>query len=457
MAESAVEPANLNEIPEVKASQFPPNFVWGTATAAYQVEGAWDEDGRGLSIWDTFSQTPGKTANGDTGNIATDHYHRWQADIKLMQKLEQNAYRFSISWPRVIPQGKGPLNQSGLDFYERLVEQLLQANIQPFVTLYHWDLPQALQAKGGWAKRDTALYYAEYVEKIANRLGDRVKNWITHNEPWVASMVGNLLGQHAPGYQDVATALQVSYNLLLAHGLAVPILRDLSPQSQVGITLVLTPAHPATTSGDDAAAAQRFDGFFNRWFLDPVFGRGFPADLLELYGNAIPEIQSGDLQAMGAPLDFLGVNYYTRAIIKDSHTNAPLYFEQVKIEGAQHTAMDWEVFPAGLREILLRVHKDYKPTKIYITENGAAFPDKLENERVHDLARTNYLKAHFAEAKNALNQGVPLAGYFVWSLMDNFEWAEGYAKRFGLIYVNYENQQRIIKDSGYWFTEFRQS
>lgn len=459
MADSTVEPANLNNIEEVKASQFPAGFTWGTATAAYQIEGAWNEDGKGASIWDTFSHTPGKIEDSSTGDVTDDHYHRWREDIKLMQQLNLQAYRLSTSWPRVLPQGKGQVNQRGLDFYDQLVDDLLAANIQPFITLYHWDLPQALQDKGGWANRDTAKYFAEYAELMARKLGDRVKNWITLNEPWVVTMVGNYFGRHAPGLRDLKTALQVSYHLLLSHGLAVPILRDLSKDSQVGITLNLAPTEPATTASDDVQAARHHDGFANRWFLDPVFGKGFPSDLLELYERAqvLPEIQSADLQTMAAPLDFLGVNYYSRAVIKNAPNKPPLDTEQLKVAGAKRTEMDWEVYPPGLRQLLVRIKNDYAPAKIYVTENGAAFIDKVENGRVQDIDRLNFLKAHFAEAKQAIEQGVPLAGYFVWSLLDNFEWGFGFTKRFGVIYVDYETQQRIIKDSGYWYANFIQS
>jgi len=457
MSNGAVEPANLSEVPEIKAADFPANFVWGSATAAYQIEGAVREDGRGQSIWDTFSHTPGKIENGENGDVANDHYHLWPDDVKLMQNLNLNGYRFSIAWSRIFPQGKGEVNQKGLDFYDRLIDTLLAANIQPFVTLYHWDLPQALQDKGGWANRDTANYFAEYAELIARKFGDRVKNWITHNEPFVATMMGNYMGVHAPGLHDLRTALQVSYNLLLSHGMAVPRLREYSPNCQAGITLVLNPAYPATNSSDDAEAARRFDGFFNRWFLDPVFGKGFPADMVELYGEAAPEMQSADLQTMGVPLDFLGVNYYSRAVIKAASTKeGGIGAEQVKVAGAQRTAMDWEVYPAALTEMLVRVKNEYNPAKIYITENGAAYEDRVENGRVHDVERLNYLKHHFAAVKAALDRGVPMAGYFAWSLMDNFEWSYGYGKRFGLTYVDYQTQQRIIKDSGLWYANFIQ-
>jgi beta-glucosidase len=438
-------------------TQFPHDFVWGAATAAYQIEGGVNEDGRGASIWDTFSHTPGKTDNGDTGDVACDHYHRWREDVRLIQELGLQAYRLSIAWPRIVPQGTGQVNQRGLDFYDRLVDALLEANITPFITLYHWDLPQALQDRGGWANRDTVDAFAEYADVVARQLGDRVQHWITHNEPWVVSFIGNYEGRHAPGIQNLPTALQVSHHLLLSHGRAVPILRANSANAQVGITLNLAPARAASDTPDDHQAATRADGYQNRWFLDPLFGRGYPADMLALYGDRFPSVSADDLQAIAAPIDFLGINYYFPVFTRAAATGAePLGFAQLgrhelAARGYEITEMGWPVVPDGLSELLTRVHRDYQPPAIYITENGAAFPDQVVNNSVDDPRRVAYLHDHFLAARKAIDGGVPLRGYFVWSLMDNFEWGFGYSKRFGIVYVDYQTQTRIPKTSARWY------
>jgi beta-glucosidase len=435
-------------------SQFPPGFLWGAATASYQIEGAAHEDGRGESIWDRYSHTPGNVLNGDTGDVACDHYHRWPDDIKLMQQYGLDAYRYSIAWPRIIPQGRGAVNEKGLDFYERLTDGLLAAGIQPWVTLYHWDLPQALQDKGGWADRDTAYAYADYAEIVARRLGDRVAGWITHNEPWVAAFIGNLVGRHAPGLHSMRTAMAVTHHLLLSHGLAVPRLRAATPTVPVGITLNLNPTYPASDSPEDQAAAVRKDGLLNRLFLDPLaFGR-YPADTLEQVGADGPPVQDGDLDLMRAPLDFLGVNNYFREVVRDAPGAEQVGTEQVQPPG-EYTTMDWEVYPDGLRTLLERLHRDYPFPAYYITENGAAFPDQVAPDgHVHDDRRKAYLQAHFESAAKAIAAGVPLRGYFVWSLLDNFEWGYGYSQRFGITYVDFATQQRIIKDSGRWYQAF---
>jgi beta-glucosidase len=438
---------------------FPDNFVWGAAMAAYQIEGAVGEDGRGPSIWDTFSHTPGKTLNGDTGDAACDHYHRWQDDIALMQSLGLHAYRFSIAWPRVLPQGAGQVNNAGLDFYDKLVDALLAADITPFVTLYHWDLPQALQDHGGWAHRDTATAFATYAEVVAKRLGDRVTHWITLNEPWVSAFLGYALGEHAPGFTEYGTALQAAHHLLLGHGLAVPVLRSVSPAAQIGITLNASPAIPATPSADDEAAAQRFDGFLNRWFLDPVFGRGYPDDMAGLYSILMPRINDGDLDTIAAPLDFLGINYYFPMMVRAVPLTTNLLrfalptYEEAAATGVEMTAMGWPVVPTGLLDVLLRVEHDYHPPAIYITENGAAFDDEVIDGTVHDERRIAYLQSHLGAAHMAIEGGVPLQGYFVWSLLDNFEWAHGYSKRFGIVYVDYPTQRRIPKASAHWYRQ----
>jgi beta-glucosidase len=433
---------------------FPPDFLWGAATASYQIEGAPHADGKGESIWDRFSHTPGKVRNGDTGDVACDHYHRWREDIALMRELGLDAYRFSVAWPRVQPTGRGPANAAGLDFYDRLVDGLLEAQIQPFVTLYHWDLPQALQDEGGWANRATAEAFADYAEIVARRLGDRVSAWITHNEPWVAAFLGNLIGEHAPGLTDMATAVAASHHLLLSHGLAVPRIRAAAPGAQVGITLSLSHAQPATDSPAGAAAAHRSEGFGARWFLDPLAGRGYPTDTLALFAPAAPPVQPGDLETIAAPIDFLGVNNYFRNVVRDSPENPPLNTSQVHPDG-EYTTMDWEVYPDGLRALLEWLHQNYPFTQYYIAENGAAFPDMLEPDgSVHDERRQAYLEGYLAAAAEAIAHGVPLVGYFVWSLLDNFEWAHGYSQRFGIFYVDFPTGRRIWKDSARWYQRF---
>jgi beta-glucosidase len=431
----------------------PEHFYWGVATAAYQIEGAVNEDGRGESIWDRFCATPGHILNNDTGDVACDHYHRYREDIQIMQELGVNAYRFSIAWPRIFPFGRGPVNLLGLDFYDRLVDTLLEAGIEPFVTLYHWDLPQALQDQvGGWASRETASAFADYADEVSRRLGNRVRYWMTLNEPWVSAFQGHELGSKAPGLRDPRLAWQVSHHLLLAHGLAVPILRaNGRPDTRVGIVLNLSPAEPATPTEEDRQAARALDGKMNRWFLDPIFRGSYPADVLAALGNLAPQTEEGDAAIIARPLDFLGANYYYRNIV---HQKADGSIEMVHPKDAEYTTMNWEVYPAGLRELLLRLHRDYSPPQLFVTENGAAFPDTIsEDNQVHDPRRTHYLREHIREALSTLADGVPLAGYFVWSLMDNFEWAFGYTPRFGLVYVDYPTQRRIVKDSGQWYRD----
>lgn len=431
-------------------SKFPEDFLWGAATAAYQIEGAAHEDGRGESIWDRFSHTPGKTFNGDSGDVACDHYHRYPADIQLMTDLGLHAYRFSIAWSRILPTGTGQVNEAGLAFYDRLVDALLKAGITPFVTLYHWDLPQALDDHGGWLNRDSADHFVNYADIVSRRLGDRVKHWITFNEPFCISYVSYTWGGHAPGHQDFsyAEANRVNHHVYLGHGKAVPVIHANSG-GKVGIVLNMTPMYPATDSEADRAAADRMDAQSNRWFADPIFKGAYPADRLALLGAAAPEIRPGDMQIISAPIDFLGVNYYSRSVVKDAPQAANVEkTESVKIPASEYTEMNWEVYPDGLRELLERVHRDYQPQEIYVTENGCATPDHLNGvSPVPDPRRVAYLKGHFEAAYRAITAGVPLKGYFVWSLMDNFEWAYGYSKRFGITYVDYATQRRIPKQS----------
>ncbi len=427
--------------------QFPAGFAWGAATAAYQVEGAVNEDGRGPSIWDTFAHTPGRTLNGETGDVACDHYHRYPQDIGLMKELGLNAYRFSIAWPRILPSGRGQINQAGLDFYDRLVDGLLAAGIDPYVTLYHWDLPQPLQDEGGWQNRETCNLFADYVEIVAGRLGDRVKHWMTHNEPLVVAFFGHWMGFHPPGITNPDAAAQVAHHLLLSHGLAQSALRAAGgSQAQVGIAMALQPVYPAGDREQDLLVARREELIWMKWFLDPIFLGTYPFEDMELAGLGRPTMEAGDLEVISQPIDFLGVNYYSRNIARGSASSSAIE------EEGEHTTMGWEVYPDGLRVLLERLHRDYQPKTIHITENGAAFEDTLRADgTVEDDQRQRYLQRHFTAAHQAMQAGVPLRGYFVWSLMDNYEWTFGYSQRFGLIYVDYATQQRYIKKSGYFY------
>ncbi len=444
---------------------FPHDFVWGAATSAYQIEGAWDEDGKGESIWDRFCHTPGNVKDGQTGDTACDHFHRWREDVQLIKELGLQAYRFSIAWPRILPQGRGQVNQAGLDFYSRLVDDLLEAGVQPFVTLYHWDLPQGLQDEGGWPARGTAEAFVEYADAVSRRLGDRVKHWITQNEPAVVALQGYLTGEHAPGIQELNQALAASHHVLLSHGWAVPVLRRNSPGAQVGITLDVNVHAPYADSRADLEASRLMDGLYSRWYLDPLFGRGYPADVVAYaiaQGGLPPEgptfVQEGDLEAIAVPTDFLGLNYYRRDKHQAADVSGPPHeLEEVdlpKDAEAGYTEMGWEIYPQGLYEILCRLHFEYRPPRIYVTENGASYaagPD--EDGRVPDQARLDYLREHFAAARRAMDVGVPLGGYFVWSLLDNFEWAHGYHQRFGIVWVDFETQERTPKDSAYWYSQ----
>ena len=433
---------------------FPDDFVWGTATAAYQIEGAVAEDGRGRSIWDTFSHTPGRTHSGDTGDVAANHYHRYKEDIALMAELGLDAYRFSIAWPRILPQGVGDVNEAGLDFYDRLVDGLLARGIEPYVTLYHWDLPQALEEAGGWPHRGTAEAFIDYTRAVAERLGDRVTHWITHNEPWVVAFIGYVLGEHAPGRQDPLAGLHAAHHLLLSHGYAADVLRDTIAQPiEVGITLNLSPVHPATESAEDHAAANRFDAVLNRLFLEPIFKGAYPAALTSLPGTYFDVVQDGDLERIAASLDFLGINYYSRAVVAHDPAVPLVEANQVQPEGNAYSQM-WEIYPDGFHEILTRVHQEYAPENVYITENGIPVPEGRDVDgKIRDYRRIRYLRDHIAQVHRAWKDGVPMRGYFVWSLLDNFEWALGYSMRFGLIHVDYETQARLIKESGRWYAQ----
>ena len=430
----------------------PPDFVWGAATASFQIEGATSEDGRGESVWDRFCATPGKVRNGDDGVVACDFYHRYREDIAIMRELGIDAFRFSIAWPRVLPEGRGAVNTKGLDFYDRLVDELLGNGITPFATLFHWDTPQVLEDQGGWPDRAIVGAFEEYVTAVAERLGDRVHHWITHNEPWVVSWIGYGWGHHAPGRTSDADALATSHHLLLSHGRAVEILRSLSPGSQVGITLNLDHVYPETASAEDEAAALWVDGFHNRWFLDPIFKGSYPQDMLEAWADIAPPIQDGDLETIAAPIDFLGVNNYTSPLVAAGPDGGRSQI--VRREDVDRTDMGWEVVPGGLRDLLVRLARDYEPNAIYVTENGAAYGDVLGHDgSVADPERQAYLEAYISAGAEAVAEGAPLRGYFAWSLLDNFEWAWGYWKRFGLVYVDYPTLERVPKGSFYWYRD----
>jgi len=437
-------------IPADFGLQFPSDFVWGVATSAFQIEGASREDGKGESIWDHFCRQTGVIADGSNGDVACDHFRRWQEDLNLISDLGVGAYRFSISWPRVRPTGAGAWNPKGIDFYDRLVDGLLVRGIKPYVTLNHWDLPQALQNQGGWANRDTTEQFVEYALKINDVLGDRIAAITTHNEPWVISVLGHKRGIFAPGLKSRATAMQVSHHLLLSHGMAVNALRQNGCKAKLGIVLNLSPMHPASDSTEDLAKTVTEDGLLLRWYMDPLFKAAYPADIIALLGQDAPHIQNGDLQTIATPLDFLGVNYYSRSVVSASGN------WDVHLSGREITEMGWEVYPEGLTELLVRISADYRLPPIYVTENGGAFKDHYKNGSVKDPLRTDYIARHIAAVADAIAQGVRMEGYMVWSLMDNFEWASGYEKRFGIVHVDYATQKRTLKDSALWYKKFLQ-
>ncbi len=432
---------------------FPAGFAWGAATAAYQVEGGYQEDGKGQSIWDHFCHLPGKIAGNATGDYACDHYHRWPEDVALMRSLGLQHYRMSLSWPRILPRGYGQVNPGGLDFYGRLIDSLLAADITPWVTLYHWDLPQYLQDRGGWPNRDTAKAFVEYVEVAGRALGDRVKHWMTINEPAVTVALGYVEGIHAPGLRNPDLALPAAHHQLLAHGWAVPVLRRDSSGSLVGLALNVIPMYAASDSDLDQAATRRRDNFQNRLYLEPLSGRAYPTDLPAEFTAAPPPVQEDDLKAIAEPLDFVGLNYYTRQIVRSrpvaGQRNKPV---EVRPRPAT-TEMGWEVYPDGLYDLLRRMQQDYAFPAYYITENGAAYADEVgPNGQVDDPPRIDYLIAHLDVAERAIAAGVPLRGYFQWSLLDNFEWSFGYTKRFGMVYVDFATQARIPKASAAWYS-----
>ncbi|MBN6052349.1 beta-glucosidase [Nonomuraea sp. RK-328] len=447
---------------------FPESFVWGAATASYQIEGAVKEDGRGQSIWDVFSHTPGNVADGDTGDVACDHYHHHTGDVALMRELGLAAYRFSVAWPRVQPDGTGPANPRGLAFYDRLVDELLAAGITPYVTLYHWDLPQALEDRGGWTARDTAHRLADYAEAVHARLGDRVRHWTTLNEPWVSAYLGYGNGVHAPGRRDPAAAMRAAHHLLLGHGLAAARLRERGVEQLmlvVNSAPVLTPAQvgdPDAVPGEaDAAAVERVHALLTRQFLDPVVHGRYPEAVLEAArrNGGTGHIQDGDLELIAVPIDQIGVNYYNPCVVEaapgEPADAAWPGTEDVGFRAvdAPATAMGWPIVPDGLSRLLVRLSGDYPGIPLMVTENGAAFEDVVVDGRVHDADRVSYLEGHLREAHRAIEAGADLRGYLVWSLLDNFEWAEGYRRRFGIVHVDYATQARTPKDSALWFRD----
>jgi beta-glucosidase len=449
---------------------FPTEFLWGAATAAYQVEGAVAEDGRTPSIWDTFSHTPGRVLEGDTGDVACDHYHRYREDVDLMSRLGLSSYRFSVSWSRVQPGGRGPLNQAGVDFYRRLIDELEERDILPWLTLYHWDLPQELEDAGGWPERDTAYRFAEYAGLMHEALGDRVRHWTTLNEPWCSAFLGYGSGDHAPGRNEPAASVRAAHHLMLGHGLAVEALRAGDMPAQIGVTLNLYAVSPVSDSEADADAARRVDGMANRIFLDPVLLGRYPEDVVEDLRPVtdMAHVRDGDLEVISSTLDMLGVNYYTRYVVSapemldgvgDGWRSSPSAFpgsEHVQFgnRGLPVTAMNWEIDAPGLLEVLRRVSREYTDLPIYLTENGAAFDDVPDaNGRVEDLGRVDFFAQHLRACHQAISEGVPLRGYFAWSLLDNFEWGFGYTKRFGMVYVDYSTQRRTPKASADWYAQ----
>jgi beta-glucosidase len=436
--------------PTTDGSPFPKDFVWGVATSAFQIEGAAAADGKGPSIWDDFCHLPGVIADGSDGSLACQHYSRLEEDLDLIASLGVDAYRFSVSWPRVRPGGSGAWNEKGLAFYDRLVDGLLERGVKPYLTLNHWDLPSELQATGGWACRDTVHRFVEYASGMAKRLGDRVATITTHNEPWVITTLGYEKGVFAPGVKVRALAMQASHHLLLSHGLALQALRALGCKSRLGIVLNVSPVLPAADTDEDHAQAHLEDGLAVRWYLDPLFKGEYPADVIEHLAGDAPRMEEGDLRHIATPMDFLGINYYTRHMVSADKV------WDVRDSGYDVTDMGWEIYPQGLTELLLRLHREYPVPPMYVKENGAAFKDVMVDGRVHDVQRRDYIAGHIAALGHALRQGVRMEGYMVWSLLDNFEWASGYEKRFGIVHVDYETQQRTLKDSALWYRDFLQ-
>jgi beta-glucosidase len=440
------------------STRFPDPFLWGAATSAHQVEGSPLADGAGPSIWQRFAHTPGRTAGGETGDIACDHYRRWESDVRLMAELGLNSYRFSIAWSRILPAGRGRTNPAGVAFYDRLVDALLSHGIEPMVTLYHWDLPAALDDQGGWLNPDIAGWFAEYSRVMFRALGDRVKHWSTLNEPWVVTDGGYLHGVLAPGHRNLYETPIATHQLLRAHGTAVQAYRA-EARGSIGLVVNLEPKYPATDSPADLAATRRADAYMNRQYLDPVFFGRYPEELAEIFGDAWPEHAEADMELIRQPIDFLGVNYYTRNVSRHDETALPVRTSGVRQPQHAITETGWEVYPAALTAVLLWVKERYGELPLYVTENGAAFydPPSAIDGRVEDPLRVQYYHEHLRAAHDAIRQGVDLRGYFAWSLLDNFEWSLGYAKRFGLVHVDYRTQCRTPKSSARYYSEIIRS
>lgn len=434
--------------------QFPKDFLWGCATSAYQVEGSPLADGAGPSVWHRFAHTPGRVQDGDTADITCDHYRRYQSDVDLMHSLGMNSYRFSIAWGRVLPEGTGRINAAGLDFYERLVDRLLSRGIQPMVTLFHWDLPAALDDRGGWLNRDSARWFAEYAAIVFRRLDDRVQYWTTLNEPWVVADGGYLHGVLAPGHRNVFEAPLASHHLMMAHGAAVQAYRA-TGRHKIGLVVNIEPKYPASQAGADLAAARRAEAYMNRQYLEPALLGAYPEELAEVFGEAWPKWPPEDLEFIRQPVDYIGVNYYTRSVVRSDPNAWPLQCVPVKQKQHTHTQTGWEVFPQGLTDTLLWIRDNYGNPPVYITENGAAFfdPPQVEGAVLEDPLRVDYLRKHITAVYNAMQRGADVRGYFVWSLFDNFEWAYGFSKRFGIVHMNYETLQRTPKSSAHFYSK----
>lgn len=432
--------------PDALAARFPADFIWGTATSAFQIEGATREGGRGESIWDRFCRESGVILDGSNGDVACDHYHRMEDDVALLAGLSIRAYRFSIAWPRVQPDGSGAWNEQGIHFYDRLLSALAARGIAAHVTLYHWDLPQALQEKGGWTSRETVDCFVAYAKEMARRFAGRVASITTFNEPWVVAVLGHEAGIFAPGLRSRHAAMQAAHHMLLAHGRSLQTLRSMGVSTPLGIVLNQSPSDPASSAAADVARAHLEDGLLLRWYMDALFHGRYPADVLANIGGDAPQIEPGDMAEIARPLDFLGINYYTRNVVAADGMVDP------RSRGCETTAMGWEVRPASLAELLLRLHRDYRLPKLFVMENGAAYDDEKQAGRIVDVARLRYLANHIAAVADARDRGVPVHGYFVWSLLDNFEWAHGYSRRFGIVHVDYATQERTPKDSAYWYS-----
>ncbi|GAA0286441.1 beta-glucosidase [Gracilibacillus halotolerans] len=434
--------------------QFPKDMKWGVATASYQIEGATKEGGRGLSIWDTFSKTPGKVVNGDNGDVACDSYHRYEEDVELMKELGVDTYRFSVAWPRIFPNGVGKVNQEGLDYYHRLVDALIENDIEPMCTLYHWDLPQALQDKGGWANRETIDAFVSYSELMYKEFSGKIKKWITLNEPWCISFLSNYVGIHAPGNQDLQLATQISHHLLVAHGKSVLKFRELGIDGEIGFAPNTTWLEPYSTRQEDIDACNREIGWYIEWFMDPVYKGTYPEFMVEWFKKkgVELEIQDGDMETIQQPIDFLGINYYTGHIARYKENEGLLDWELVEMN-YDRTDIGWPIYPDGFYNVLTRIKDNYGDVPIYITENGSCYNDEPENGVVQDDGRISYFEQHLTALHRAMESGVNIKGYIIWSLLDNFEWAEGYTMRFGIVHVNYRTLKRTPKESYYWLKQ----